>query len=238
MSTRYAVGIDIGGTKLLAALIRSDGSVGDSLRAQTPADPDEISDVVAGLARKLTVQHGRGSLPVGVGAAGIVGADGVMRFAPNVAWTDYPLRDELERRIDSAVLLDNDANVAAWGEYRAGAGRDARDGMLMLTIGTGLGGGLVADDRLYRGFQGFAGEFGHIIVLEGGPACPCGNTGCLEALASGSAIGRLATEAAAAGQLPPDSALHGQLELTGKSVTLAAQAGDEFAIGILETCGF
>ncbi|HWB72366.1 MAG TPA: ROK family protein [Egibacteraceae bacterium] len=141
----------------------------------------------------------RGGLPVGVGAAGVVDLDGRVRYAPNIDWADYPLRAELEALLDVAVTVDNDANAAAWGEYAAGAAA-AASSVVMLTVGTGVGGGLIIDGRLVRGAGGLGAEFGHLIVSEGGPRCPCGNHGCLEALASGNAIGRVAREALQAGR--------------------------------------
>jgi glucokinase len=161
-----------------------------------------------------------------------------VRYAPNLRWRDYPLRAALVERLGVPVSVDNDGNVAAWGEYRCGAGRDARTSMQMLTVGTGVGGGIIQMGGLVRGADGLGGELGHIIVAEGGPPCPCGNSGCLEAVASGTAIGRAAEDALASGRVPADSALHGIEVLTGKSVTAAAQAGDAAAIAVLAEVGF
>jgi glucokinase len=160
-----------------------------------------------------------------------------VRYAPNIDWVDYPLRALLAERLDVAVTVDNDATAAAWGEYRCGAGRAARDSMVMLTVGTGVGGGVVTGGAILRGARGLAGELGHLIVHEGGAVCPCGNRGCLEAYASGTAIGRLAREALAAGEVGDGSALHGSAELSGKVVTAAAQVGDAAAVAILARAG-
>lgn len=234
-----AIGVDVGGTKIAAGLVGADGTVVDYLRRETPAgNPDAIVDLIAGVAEELRGKHGLPPLPVGVGAAGLIDLDGVVRYAPNISWRDLPLRERLAARIDAPVTVDNDANVAAWGEYRAGAGLDARNTMLMLTIGTGVGGGLVVDNRLAKGAHGFGAEFGHLVVEEGGPACNCGNRGDLEALASGTAIGRMANEALAAGRVPKSSLLHREAPLTGKAVTVAAHGGDEVARDILATAGF
>ena len=130
------------------------------------------------------------------------------------------------------VNVENDAAAAAWGEYRVGAAQDAEGGALMLTVGTGVGGGLVFDDRLIRGATGVGGEFGHIIVNEGGPRCPCGNYGCLEAMASGTAIGRMGREAVSRGT-DLGSALPRVDDVTGTAVTEAAKGGDELAVKIL-----
>lgn len=234
-----ALGIDIGGTKVAAGLVGADGSVIDQVRHATPAtDADAVLEVLVGTAVELTRRRGLGELPIGVGAAGLVDLQGVVRYAPNLVWRDEPLRKRLAARLPGPILVDNDANVAAWGEYRAGAGLHARSTMLMLTIGTGVGGGLVLHDRLVRGAQGFGAEFGHIVLDEGGPLCKCGNRGDLESLASGTAIGRMAAEAVAAGEVPPDSPLATAEALNGKIVTVAAHAGDAAARRVLERAGF
>lgn len=236
-----AVGVDIGGTKLAAGLVDMDGKVLARARRDTPSQQaGAVPELVADLVRQLRAEGGVGPVPVGVGAAGIVDRQGVVRYSPNIDWVDYPLRDELAARIEAPVVVDNDGNVAAWGEYRAGAARAAGATMLLLTVGTGVGGGLVLDDALVRGAHGLGAEFGHIIVSEGGPRCPCGNRGCLESLASGTAIGRMAREEITAGTLPTGSTLAGTSPdvLTGKAVTLAAQGGDPFALALLERAGF
>ncbi len=236
-----AVGVDVGGTKLAAGLVAADGSVVERVRRDTPADErDAIVPLIAEVARDLVDRHGLSRVPVGVGAAGLVDRDGTVRFAPNIAWVDYPLRAELQALLDGPVTVDNDANVAAWGEYRAGAGTAAGDSLVMLTLGTGVGGGLVLEGALMRGANGLAAEFGHVIVDEGGPRCSCGNRGCLEPLASGTAIGRIARVGLADGSAPAGSTLRAvpRDEVTGKSVTVAAHAGDAYAASVLATAGF
>ncbi|MBA2528944.1 MAG: ROK family protein [Euzebyales bacterium] len=237
-----AVGVDVGGTKVAAGLVGADGSVIERLRRETPAqDPERsLPALVAGVVAELGERCGVGALPVGVGAAGLVDLDGTVRYAPNIDWADFPLRAALAERLDGPVTVDNDANVAAWGEYRAGAGAAAPTAMVMLTLGTGVGGGLVLGDRLVRGGGGLAAEFGHVVVKEGGPRCPCGNRGCLEPLASGTAIGRLARDGLADGSAPQDTSLRRlpAEQVTGKTVTMAAHAGDRYATGVLARCGF
>lgn len=239
MARAFAVGIDIGGTKIAAGTVTASGSVLMRARRDTPREADLIAPLVADLVGELRAGTS-GGVPVGLGAAGIIDPGGVVRYAPNIDWADYPLGDELGRLLGEPVVVDNDANVAAWGEYRAGAGSVARSHMLLLTVGTGVGGGIIVGDRLLRGAHGFGAELGHIVVSEGGPRCPCGNRGCLEAVASGTAIGRVAREELVANQAPASSPLTNAAlgDITGKTVTHAAQAGDDFAVEILARTGF
>lgn len=239
VASGVAIGVDVGGTKLAAGLVAADGSVLDRVRHATPDTADAIVDCIVEVATDLAQRHHLTDPPVGVGAAGLIDAGGTVRFAPNLPWRDFALGEALRARLSGPVTVDNDANVAAWGEYRFGAGRGAHQSLVMLTIGTGVGGGLVLEDRLVRGAGGMAGELGHMAVLEGGPQCPCGSLGCLEALASGSAIARFAQEARAAGRLAAGSPLTlGSVEeLTGKAVTVAAHAGDADSLEILATAG-
>ncbi|CAN5769784.1 ROK family glucokinase [soil metagenome] len=242
-----AVGVDIGGTKLAGGLIGADGSVLARDRVDTPAhDADAIVEAVLGVVERLTgaCEPGTGDsaprgvgVPVGVGAAGMIDLGGTVRYAPNLDWSGCQLGALLTRRLGVTVTVDNDGNAAAWGEYRCGAGRDTRASLVMLTVGTGVGGGLIHNGTLLRGAQGFGAEFGHMVIAEGGRRCPCGNTGCLEALASGTAIGITARERRESGGVPTDSPLHHASEPTGKSVTIAAHAGDEAARAVLAECG-
>ena len=239
MTEGVAVGVDVGGTKLAAGLVATDGSVLERVRYDTPDEAEAIVDVIVEIAAQLAQRHNLPQVPVGVGAAGLMAADGTVRFAPNLPWKDFPLGALLRERLSGPVTVDNDANAAAWGEYRFGAGRDAHESLVMLTVGTGVGGGLVLHDRLVRGAGGMAGELGHMAVLEGGPQCGCGAFGCLEALASGTAIARSAREARAAWRLPASSPLAGlsDAETTGKEVTVAAHAGDPDAVELLANAG-
>jgi glucokinase len=146
--------------------------------------------------------------------------------------------EAVRRRFQVEVVVENDANAAAWAEQQYGAGRGSDD-MLMLTIGTGIGGGVVVGGELFRGHRGFAGELGHITLVDGGPLCGCGQHGCLETLASGNAIGRMAREgiAAAPGSILRELAGDAPHRITGALVSEAAHAGDEFAAGILQRAG-
>jgi glucokinase len=235
-----AIGVDAGGTKVegLVVDVAAGGRVLGRRLAETPATNAEASvQRIVAVAQEL--MSGRNDVAVlGVGAAGMVDRQGVMRFAPNVAWREFPLTQVIGSAVGIPTLVDNDANVAAWGEFRFGAGRGCSD-MLLVTVGTGIGGGIVADGKLLRGAHGFAGEIGHIIVEPGGPLCGCGNQGCWEQVASGRAIGRLGREAASE---HPESLIV-QLaggdasSVTGAVVTEAALNGDSIAARILAEVG-
>lgn len=231
-----AVGVDVGGTKLAAGLVAPDGSVLARRRVQTPPEGGPaVAAAIGTVVRELWAEADAGPGPVGVGAAGIVDLDGMVRYAPNIpGWRDTPLAAELTAALGVAVRVDNDANAAVWGEFRAGAARGAEGAVLMVTVGTGIGGGLILGGELVRGRHGLAAEFGHLIVSEGGPECGCGNRGCLEAMASGTAIAREAREGLARGE---GGALAGLADPTGKDVTRAAADGDAFARGVLARCG-
>jgi glucokinase len=232
-----AIGIDVGGTKMNAFRVGRDGTVHDRRTVPTPADDaDAAVRSMIDVSRQLLTGD---VVAVGAGVAGLIDTvEGVLRFSPNVSWRDLPIAGPMREALGLPCQLDNDANVAAWGEWRFGAGRGYRH-MLLVTVGTGIGGGIVAGRRLFRGAHGFGGEIGHIIVEPDGPQCGCGNRGCWEQVASGHAIGRLGREAA--GESPegtlarmsggdPDS-------VTGVTVTRAAREGDPVATGILHAVG-
>lgn len=234
MAEKAALGIDIGGTKIAVGIVTADGKVGNRVRTATPEDPEEVLRVVVESVDQLGEEAD--GLPVGVGAAGLVAGDGRVAFAPNLAWRDHPLRAELETRLERPVHVENDANASAWAEHRVGVANDLSS-VLLLAVGTGIGGGLVIDGRLIRGANGYAAEFGHIVVNEGGRECPCGNRGCLEAMASGDALGATVTEWRREGRIPEDSILSLFPETTGVHVGRAAQAGDETAAAAVAECG-
>ena len=191
-----ACGVDVGGTKIACGVVDTDGKILEELRVESPARSSEaIEEAIAGLVAELRIAARRSSA-VGVGAAGYVDqARSTVMFAPNIAWRDVRLKAELEARTGLPVVVENDANAAAWGEFAFGAGHDVDD-LLMLTIGTGVGGGLVLDGELYRGAFGVGAEIGHLRVVPDGILCGCGNRGCFEQYASGSALVRDARAAA------------------------------------------
>jgi glucokinase len=224
------IGVDVGGTKVAGGVVDETGEVLAMTRRDTPAeDVGKTRDVIVEVVTELTA--GRDIEAVGIGAAGWIDASrSIVLFAPNIAWRDEPLRDYVSSAVDLPVIVENDANVAAWAEFRYGAARAAEDSMVMFTIGTGVGGGIVLGGELLRGAHGIAAELGHMLAVPGGHQCGCGRLGCIEQYASGSALVRFARSGA---RQEPDRATR-LLELsggdpdavTGRMVTAAAQDGD------------
>ncbi|WP_231123862.1 ROK family glucokinase [Nocardioides sambongensis] len=236
-----ACGIDIGGTKIAGALVAADGTILAEDRVESPAaEPSAIETAVAGLVGRLA--DGQSVAGVGVGAAGYVdAARTTVRFAPNIAWRDEPLAADLGRLTGLPVVVENDANAAAWGEFRYGAGRDVDD-QLMVTVGTGVGGGVIVGGRLLRGAFGSAAEIGHVGVVPDGEQCGCGNRGCLEQYGSGTALVRSA-RGAARGDVIRARALLDRAggdpdAITGQMITAAAHEGDRFAVEQFERLGY
>lgn len=230
-----AIGIDVGGTKIAGGVVDEHGSI--RAREQVASPSGDAEAIVAAILEVITRLDGDGDRrPVGVGAAGLIDLDGQVRYAPNLSWRDVPLRALLERRLGRGVVVENDGNAAAWAEFVVGGAIDARKSAVMLTLGTGVGGGLVLEERLLRGAHGLAAELGHIVIAEGGRRCNCGNLGCLEAYASGTAIGRLAVEWRDRGEVPAGSPLDVD-GADGPAVTAAAAAGDPTAQAVLAEIG-
>jgi len=235
-ATGPSIGVDVGGTKCLGVVLDGEDVVIAEHRVATPASGpalvSAVCDVVAAL-RPATP----GGAPVGVGVPGLVDRSGALRFAPHLrAVTDFALRDELLAGplAGVPVVVDNDATCAVWAEHRLGAARGASH-VLMATLGTGIGGGLVLDGRLQRGGHGFAGEIGHVVVDPQGPQCPCGRRGCWERYASGSGLGRMAREAAEAGVAQRVVQLAGgdPEQVRGEHLTVAAAEGDPEACAVM-----
>ncbi len=224
-------GIDVGGTKCLGIALSPEGEVVAEHRVPTPDDADELIGTLAAIATEIGAT---GSL--GVGVPGLVTTDGVLLAAPNVAGVRMlPLRDRLADVTGLRVLVENDNTIACLAEWRLGAGRGVDD-LLLVGLGTGIGGGIVSGGHLQRGAHGFAGEFGHMIVAPRGIPCPCGQRGCWERYGSGSGLGHLAREAAAAGALGGVLAEVGDVEeIVGEHVTDAALAGDPEALAVVAT---
>ncbi|MBA3250663.1 MAG: ROK family glucokinase [Geodermatophilaceae bacterium] len=238
-SAGLAIGVDIGGSKAAAGVVDEAGRVVEQLRRPTPRDAAGTEDVIAELVQELSGRHDVGA--VGVGAAGWVGSDrATVLFSPHLAWRDEPLRAALRARLGVPVVVENDANAAAWAEYCFGGGR-GEPVLLCVTLGTGIGGGLVVDGELFRGRFGLAGEWGHLRVVPDGRACACGNRGCWEEYVSGRALAWAARElaesspAVAAGLL--ERVEGDPTRLLGEHVTAAAQAGDRAALDLLAEAG-
>jgi glucokinase len=235
-----AIGIDIGGTKVAAGVVDEEGQVLAVARRRTPSrDPAHIADVVVEIVGQLRSEHD--VCAVGVGAAGFVDVERAnVVFAANLAWRHTPIRADISRRLDIPVIVENDANAAAWGECRFGAGGGEPD-VIVLTIGTGIGAGIIINGDLHRGRFGMAGEPGHMRVVPGGRLCGCGNRGCLEQYCSGTALVRAAREVAQ--ERPADAArlldlAHGDVaNIDGPVVTKAAQEGDPAAVDCFDEIG-
>ncbi|WP_129843129.1 ROK family glucokinase [Streptomyces sp. RFCAC02] len=236
------VGIDIGGTKVMAGVVDPDGVVLERVRAETPdksKSPKVVEDTIAELVLDLSDRHDVHA--VGIGAAGWVDTDrSTVLFAPHLAWRNEPLRDALAARLAVPIMVDNDANTAVWGEWRFGAGRGA-DHLVMITLGTGIGGAILEGGRVKRGAYGVAGEFGHMQVVPGGHRCPCGNRGCWEQYSSGNALVREARELAAAESPVAHHILDrvgGRVgDITGPLISELAREGDAMCVELLEDVG-
>ncbi len=235
-----ACGIDVGGTKIAGAVVDDRGKVVEHRRVESPAtEVKAIEGAIVDLVADLRSRHEFER--VGLGAAGYVDASRArVIFAPNLAWRDFDLRAEIERRVDLPVTIENDANAAAWGEFSFGAGEDVDD-LLMVTVGTGVGGGIVMAGALQRGGFGFAAEIGHLRVVPNGRECGCGNRGCFEQYASGSALLRAVREAVELGTPAAADLLRraggDPTAISGPLVTTAAQDGDPFAVEKLAELG-
>ncbi len=236
-----SIGIDVGGTKILGGVVDENGKVLARVRKETPPQGGAaLTQSIAETAIALMAIHEVTS--VGVSAAGFVSSDRqTMLATPNIAdWNGVNLDYELTNLIGLSVVIENDANAAAWGEAKFGAGRN-QDHMIMLTIGTGIGGGIIIDGALYRGAFGIAAEFGHLRVVPEGHLCGCGARGCFEQYASGKALLRYAREAINAS---PESGRNllargdGTVAgLTGQAITQAAREGDPVALVAFNTTG-
>lgn len=233
-----AIGVDVGGTKIAALRVSAEGDVVARSVLSTPAE-DQRATIVAMIAATNEVLSADVAA-IGIAAAGLVEYPaGIMRFAPNLAWRELKLVDEIGGSLGLPTIAENDANAAAWAEVRFGAARGCRHA-LFVGVGTGIGGGIVSDGRLVRGAHGFAGEIGHIVVEPDGPLCGCGNHGCLEQVASGTAITRQGRRAATRHphSLIAELSAGDPERVTGELVTDAARRGDAAATGIFTEVGF
>ncbi len=229
LAERLAIGIDIGGTKIAAGVVDEDGQVLARTRQRTPStEPDAVLDAIVEVTETLRADHH--VTAIGIGAAGFVDAtQSTVVFAPHLAWRNEPLRDRVSRRTKLPVLVDNDANASGWAEWRFGAAQNEPD-LVLITLGTGIGGALVIDGQPYRGRFGIAGEFGHMRVVPDGRPCECGNLGCWEQYASGRVLSRFAAAQVADGTSLGrrlSEVADGPQHVEGKHVTELAREGDE-----------
>jgi glucokinase len=228
---RLAAGNDIGGTKCLGVVLDGSGAVVREDRLPTPRGADALVDVLSELAGVLMPYD-----TLGIGAAGLVTRDGIWRAAPNVVGiADLAIGARVAERLGHSVYVDNDATCATLAEWRLGAAQGASD-VVLVTLGTGIGGGLVVNGALVRGVNGFSGEPGHMVIDPNGPPCVCGRRGCWERFASGSGLARLAREAAAGGRLRRVVGLAGDdpEAVRGEHVQAAAREGDAEAIAVVD----
>jgi glucokinase len=239
--SRLAIGVDIGGTKVAAGLVDEDGTILARARRLTPStDPEAVESTIVDVVGELRAGHE--VVGVGIGAAGFVDADRArVMFAPHLAWRNEPLRDDVAAALgDLPVIVENDANAAAWAEWRFGAAQ-GESRLVCVTLGTGIGGAIVVDGVVQRGRWGMAGEFGHMVVVPDGRRCECGNRGCLEQYASGNVLGREARELAEAGSpvtVPLVERVGGDVsQLVGPLITEAAMEGDPTAMELFDEVG-
>jgi glucokinase len=235
-----AIGVDVGGTKVAAGVVDERGQIIDKVKRVTPAaSPEGTVGVIVGAVVELLGRHEVDA--VGIGTAGFVDENrSTVLFAPNLAWRDEPVEKQIEARIGRPVIVENDANAAAWAEVQLGAARGQQD-VVMITVGTGIGGAIVINGLLYRGRFGAAGEPGHYRVVPDGRLCGCGNRGCWEQYASGNA---LVAEARDFASRSPGAAIRliqlagGQTDrIDGPVVTQAAREGDPAALRCFEIVG-
>jgi len=245
MREDLAIGIDIGGTKVAGGVVDPAGGVLHRARRDTPhrsMSPDVVEDTIVEVVDELLgVVPPEQVVAIGIGAAGFVGSDrATVVFAPHLSWRHEPLREALQRRVRVPITVDNDANAAAWAEWKFGAAQ-GESHLMIVNLGTGIGGGTIIDGEVQRGRFGIAGEFGHMQVVPNGLRCECGNRGCWEQYASGNALVREARTLIAANSPMATDLLErvgGDLAaLTGPLITEAAQAGDQTAIELLAEIG-
>jgi glucokinase len=242
----FAVGIDVGGTKIAAGLVNRDGKILTryTTYAHSEQQPEFVIEAIEQAYRAIVKQSQVGAEEIeaiGLGFPGNTnGPAGIVLVCSNLpAWDHVPLRDLVAERIGMPVILDNDTNLCAIGEHRYGAGRGAKN-MCYVTFSTGFGIGLIINNQLYVGHAGTAGELGHVVIEIGGPPCTCGKNGCIMAYASGIGISRMAYEKIEDGaetllrQMAPAAGRR----ISGESVATAAQQGDTVARQIIETAGY
>jgi glucokinase len=241
--SRYSIGVDLGGTNLRVAAVDESGKLMEKISTSTRVTlgrdevVKEMSSIIQSLATRFN-PHGP-LAGVGIGVPGIIDMEsGMLRESPNLpGWDNYPVQKEIERRLGTSITLENDANAAAFGEHWLGAGQTV-DSLCLLTLGTGVGGGIVLENKIWHGMTGMAGEAGHINVEPDGHPCNCGSHGCIEQYASATAIKRAAMEAIATRKAPQlAQAMKSDPEFSAKAIYNLAIQGDEPARQIFEQAG-
>lgn len=236
----HAIGIDIGGTKMAGALVDEAGEILNELKIPSPIDDsDQMIEAISSLISELAKGQQVGA--IGVAAAGFLSADReIMYHSPNIAsWRNEPLKKRIEAKTDLPVLLENDANAAGWAEFRFGAGAGSKS-MIMLTIGTGVGGAIVSDGALLKGGFGIGAELGHAVLFPGGKECGCGQQGCVESYCSGTALLKAARELATSGNekgAKLKALMHETGELSGEQLYSAILDNDAGANELITELG-
>ncbi|HET8667495.1 MAG TPA: ROK family protein [Terriglobales bacterium] len=241
----FAIGVDLGGTNLRIAAVDEEGRLLEKVTTGTQVSRGRdavITEMTAAIQELAAKFKGSSSfLGAGIGVPGIIDKrTGMLRESPNLpGWDDYPVRDDIEKRLKTPVVLENDANAAALGENWLGAAK-GMDDMCMITLGTGVGGGIVQGGRIWHGMTGMAGELGHITIDPDGPRCGCGSYGCVEVYASATAIVRMAREAIEAGKAPELAKLAAgpNVEFSAKAINNLALQGDKPAQQIFDKVGW
>ncbi len=239
----YVIGIDLGGTNLRTGLVDRNGKIHHrlSIKTENNADPQTISNQIFYLINEI-INVGAGLKPaptniigVGLGSPGLVDKKGeTILFSPNLPlWRNIPIKRMVSERFSVPCVLENDANAAAWGEKWVGAGKEA-DSLVMLTLGTGIGGGIIINNKLWRGVNNVAAEIGHMVIQMDGPKCSCGNYGCIEAYASATALVRRFKELLKSGM---PSSLKDAGEITAKMINDAAFQGDKASLDVIKETG-
>lgn len=238
---QYALGIDLGGTSIKTGVVDRDGKI--IAQAEVPTEAAQgVNRVILNMAESARQAVAKAGLSLaqiggaGIGTPGICNVlEGEVVMAPNLGWRNIPICDLLGKELGIPVTLENDANCAALGEQWCGAAKGAQH-VVMVTIGTGVGGGLILGGRIYSGAKGWAGEIGHMPAVDDGPVCGCGQVGCLETVASATSIGRYAREAIEAGRAPGLAKRAAEMgKVDARLVIYAAREGDEVALSILQT---
>ncbi|MEO5936965.1 MAG: ROK family protein [Terriglobales bacterium] len=244
--TEFAIGVDLGGTNLRVAAVDDSGRLLETITTETAVarGRESVIDEMCTAIEELSARHGRKQhaiAGIGIGVPGIIDMEqGMVRESPNLpGWHDFPVREAIEKRLGTHVVLENDANAAAFGEKWMGAGQDSGfEDLCMVTLGTGVGGGLVLNGRIHHGMTGMAAELGHTTIYPDGQQCKCGNRGCLEEYASATAVKRMALEAVGEGRAPElGRAMSETTEITAHQVYQLALRGDEPARQIFEQVG-